>query len=435
MKQWKALLLAIMLLATLSGCVLDDSGEGLYRLPRLPGEYESLEQQIDALLASGAEHAAPTAGSNLQSVQMVDLDGDDVEEAVALLRKNDDEKPMKIYVFRASGDNYELAYRIEGSSDSIYSIAYSDLNADGYKEILVGFRSNLDVQGLSVISLSTGKPVSLLATGYFRYIACDMDGTGEQELVVIRSDEENRAVADCYLCRESLELQSSVGLSMTAAEVSRLTCGTLTSGKTALFVTGILGEGSEMTDILTLRDGKLQSIGSGAFIAGETARFSALYPTDINGDGITEVPEPAAFPKTDPEGETYYRIFWQQYDEEGGCSTVSRTLHNMQDGWCLTLPEKWDDTVTVSRQGTVDSNSVSFFIRSGEAEEAELFLEISKFTGETREYQALKDGRFLLTRQVDATYSAKLYDESVISEETLRAGFSLLMAEWTTGDN
>ena len=217
MKQWKALLLAIMLLATLSGCVLDDSGEGLYRLPRLPGEYESLEQQIDALLASGAEHAAPTAGSNLQSVQMVDLDGDDVEEAVALLRKNDDEKPMKIYVFRASGDNYELAYQIEGGSDSIYSIAYSDLNADGYKEILVGFRSNLDVQGLSVISLSTGKPVSLLATGYFRYIACDMDGTGEQELVVIRSDEENRAVADCYLCRESLELQSSVVLSITAA--------------------------------------------------------------------------------------------------------------------------------------------------------------------------------------------------------------------------
>ena len=77
------------------------------------------------------------------------------------------------------------------------------------------------------------------------------------------------------------------------------------------------------------------------------------------------MPEPAAFPKTDPEGETYYRIFWQQYDEEGGCSTVSRTLHNMQDGWCLTLPEKWDDTVTVSRQGTVDSNSVSFFICSG----------------------------------------------------------------------
>ena len=62
-------------------------------------------------------------------------------------------------------------------------------------------------------------------------------------------------------------------------------------------------------------------------------------------------------------------------------------------------------------------------------------MEISKFTGEAREYQALRDGRFLLTRQVDATYSAKLYDESVISEETLRAGFSLLMAEWNAGDN
>ena len=435
MKREKALLLAIAMLWVLCGCGADTSGEGLYRLPRLPGEYESLEQQIDALLASGAEHAAPTSGSNLQSVQMVDLDGDNVEEAVALMRKNDDEKPMKIYIFRTSGDNYEPAYQIEGTSEAIYSIAYYDLNGDGYKEILTGFRSNLDMQSLSVISLSTGKPVSLLTTGYFRYIACDMDGNGEQELVVIRSDEENRAFADCYTCRESLELQSSLGLSMTAAEVNRLTSGTLANGDTALFVTGIFGEGGEITDILSLRDGQMQNIGTCVPIAGEAARFATLYPTDIDGDGITEVPEPVAFPKVDPEGETYYRIFWQQYDEKGNRRTARCTLHNMQDGWCLVLPEKWDDTLTVSRQGTADSNTVFFFNRSGSSGEAKLSLEIGTFTGDTREYQAVRDGRFLLAQQADAVYSAKIYDESAISEETLRASFSLLAAEWTTGEN
>ena len=53
----------------LSGCMFTTPETSLYRLPKLAGEYESLESQIDALLTNGAEYAAPTSGSNLQSVQ------------------------------------------------------------------------------------------------------------------------------------------------------------------------------------------------------------------------------------------------------------------------------------------------------------------------------------------------------------------------------
>ena len=58
----------------LSGYMFTTPETSLYRLPKLAGEYESLESQIDALLTNGAEYAAPTSGSNLQSVQMIDLD-------------------------------------------------------------------------------------------------------------------------------------------------------------------------------------------------------------------------------------------------------------------------------------------------------------------------------------------------------------------------
>ena len=55
----------------LSGCMFTTPETSLYRLPKLAGEYESLESQIDALLTNGAEYAAPTSVSNLQSVQMI----------------------------------------------------------------------------------------------------------------------------------------------------------------------------------------------------------------------------------------------------------------------------------------------------------------------------------------------------------------------------
>ena len=435
MKKKYVLLLGIFLLLTLSACGSDTAGETLYRLPRLPNEYESLEQQIDALLAAGAEHTAPTSGNNLQSVQMVDLDSDGVEEAVAFFRKSGDEKPLKIYIFRASDDTYRLVCTVESASDSIYSIAYNDLDGDGFREILMGLRSSLDVQSLSVISLRTSEPETLLTTGYSRYIACDMDAEGgSQELIVVRSDEENIAVADYYGWTEkTLELRSSLHLSMASAEVSRLTGGTLTNGETALFVTGTMTEGGQITDILAVRDGSLQGVSAGTVASGDAARFALLYPADIDGDGITEVPVPAAFPRLDPEGETYYRIFWQQCDEKGRYKTVYRTLHNVQDGWSLVLPKEWDDAVTIARQSTADGSTVSFY-RCG-ANEPTPFLEIGVLTDSARGTQSVRSGRLLLARQTDAVYFAEIFDTDMIDEETLRASFALLTAEWTTGEN
>ena len=109
----------------LSGCMFTTPETSLYRLPKLAGEYESLESQIDALLTNGAEYAAPTSGSNLQSVQMIDLDGDGSEEAVAFFRRASDKKPMKIYIFKADGDSYERYAVIEGASSQIYSVNWT----------------------------------------------------------------------------------------------------------------------------------------------------------------------------------------------------------------------------------------------------------------------------------------------------------------------
>lgn len=131
MRKTMAALVLSALVLVLSGCVFTKPEASLYRLPKLSGEYESLESQIDALLSSGAEYAAPTSGSNLQSVQMIDLDGDGEEEAVAFFRRANDKKPMKIYIFKAAGDHYERYAVIEGTSNQIYSVTTPIWIGDG----------------------------------------------------------------------------------------------------------------------------------------------------------------------------------------------------------------------------------------------------------------------------------------------------------------
>lgn len=440
MKQLCRLLVLCALALSLSGCVFTTPEESLYRLPKLAGEYESLETQIEMLLAQGAEYAAPTSGSNLQSVQMVDLDGDGSEEAVAFFRKAADEKPMKIYIFKTDGENYEQYAVIEGTSSSIYSINYADLNGDGRRELLVGYKSSSDVQGFSVYPLERGKPEALLTTGYSRYANLDMDGDGKQELCILYSDEESAARVDYYdWDGNALRAQSSLRLSMAVAEVGALTVGTLSGGENAVFVTSVTLDGMTLTDVLVARGGKLQNaaLGTDGTQIPTATPALGLYPRDENGDGVTEVPEAHALRTFGREGETLYYVVWRQYGADGSSQEVRTSFHDVADGWDLTLPEEWSrESLAAERENIGEETSVSFY-RAESDGVCEKLLTVCRITGSARENRATLGNRFVLTRQVEAVYAAELFEPwgVTLDETALRERFSLITAEWTTGDN
>ena len=401
----------------LSGCMFTTPETSLYRLPKLAGEYESLESQIDALLTNGAEYAAPTSGSNLQSVQMIDLDGDGSEEAVAFFRRASDKKPMKIYIFN-----------------------YADLDGDGLKEILVGYKSSSDVQGLAIYPLSPGTSESLLTTGYSRYANLDMNGDGKQELLIICSDEESTARVDYYDWDDgALHAKSSLRLSASVAELSRLTAGTLTGGENALFVTGVTGDNLTVTDVLALKGGRLQNIALGADANQVPAEeiFLGLFPRDENSDGVTEAPKTRPLQRFDRESELQYYVVWEQYSIDGTVTDVQSCFHNVADGWSLVLPDEWDkDHLTVERSAGSGETAVSFY-RAGEGGLREKLLTVYTLTGEAREGLANIGSRFVLTQQVEAVYAARIGDawNITLDEQSLRERFSLITAEWTMGDN
>jgi len=446
--RFGVMLALVLLCTTASGCsgLKFSSADDLYSLPSLPAEYENLESQINDILADGAEYAAPVSGSNIQPVQMADLNGDGQEEALVFMRKADDDKPLKIYIFGTRNGTYEQIAVIEGSGSSIYSVVYSDLNGDGHNELIVGWKVASELQILSVYTLRSGEPVELMRTNYVKYALTDLDDNGVQELVTLHADNQGGGVADLYTWQSgTLALRSSAAISVTMAELNnlgRVTTGTIQDGKPALYVVGVGDSSSQITDILTMSKGDLVNIvlsditGASSIVA----HSMSLYPTDINGDGVTEVPVPVVLPSPGENSESSYRVEWYSYDAEGQPKAVVSTYHDIDDGWYLTLPDTWLGRIAVNRSlSGSDETVVTFFIRGQGLDGYQDFLKIYTITGASREVKAVRDKRFILKRQAETIFSARLQDannawEYGMTEDQLRSGFSLITTEWNTGD-
>ena len=440
--------LCLCMLLTASGCGFTLSPEDLYSLPQLPAEYTELNNSINAVIESGAEYAAPVSGSNIQPVQLEDLNGDGEEEAVAFFRNTADERPLKIYIFTPKDDTYEQTAVIEGTGTSIYSVAYEDMDQDGWKELLVGWRVNTDLQALSVYSLRSGEPEELIrGTSYVKYAVNDLDQDGRMELVVLRADEEGNGLADYYCWQEGeLQLRTSARVTSTMAELSqqgRVKNGVLSDGAPALFVTGVEESMSAATDILAVRNGELTNIllSDVTGVTSEVAPFSALYPEDINGDTVTEVPRPVAIPSWGNVGEdTCRRIDWYAYDSTGAGTVVMSTYHDVEDGWYLRLPDTWEDQILITRTAGQEESSVTFSVRGDENAPPQDFLRITKLMGSSREIRAARGGRIILRRQPEAIFTAELLEgnngwEHGLTEDQVREAFSLILTEWTAGDS
>ena len=448
---WKHIAAAGLLSAclALTGCSFKPaaSPEDLYALPQLPPKYTDLNQSISELVSGGLEYAAPVSGANTQSVQLVDLDGDGREEAVAFFRNPNDEKPLKIYIFTAEEDSYQQSGLIEGTGTGIYSIAYEDLNGDRRMELMVGWKVAVDQQVLEVYSPRAGDMEAMVRTDYVKYTTMDLDRDQRQELVVIRADGEGDGVADYYSWQPdgSFSSQSSARISVTMAELSqqgRVTRGMLEGEIPALFVTGVTEMPRAITDILAVRNGELSNIvlSEVTGVYSQIAPYCSLYPTDINGDGLTEVPWPTQLLSLANEGLSYQRVDWYRYDSGGNGTVALRTYHNMEDKWYFRLPEEWVNRIWISRMAAPDETSATFYILGGDGEEAEPFLRITAITGSSREYRAVRGNRFLLSRQPEIIYTAELLDANEswkygITADGVREAFSLITTEWAAGDN
>lgn len=439
-KDWLVGVLTLLLALVLSGCFVKTVDE-LYTLPKHSDEYNNLQQAIDQLMAQGAAYSAPVSGANQQSVQLADLDGDGEDEAIVFL-KTGGEKPLGAYIFDLVDGNYENIAVIEGSGSAFASADYVQLDNEGGLEIIIGRKlSDQVLQSMSVYSLTDSRVVELMSANYTEYTVADLDGDGMRDIFLIRFDaEQPQAAAELYRFRDGqMAREPEAQLSLGVQSVKRIVTGNLTRNVPAVFVAGIYQGDSVLTDVFAFRGRSFCNVTQAdGELSVQTVRNYFVYATDIDSDGLIELPELEALPRTDEAEEGYSLIRWYNLDLNGNESIKQITYHNFSAGWYVRIPEEWVGHLAITRGEEVSGvRGLQFSGYRSLMQQAEPIFTIYAFSGEDRNQLAAADGRFILSEKGDVTYAAQIGTSAYaadLDEETLKRMFNYIHVDWNSGE-
>ncbi len=421
---------AVFLALLLTGCGARTIDE-MYCLPRRSERNNNLRTAIEASM-SGRVYAAPVSGSNQESVQTADLDGDGKEEYVVFTKVLEDDSLQILLFNQLEDEKYELWETIVCKGASFEQVQYADIDDKPGCELIVGTQLSEKVtRTVSLYSFASGQTTKIKSMIYIKFVVCDLDSNGRSELMVIQNGE---AEADSGSVRlYSYSDGNVVGsveakLSVSPEHIRRIAVNKLDSGEPAVYVASASNENAVITDIFALRDETFSNISQSSDLGTsmQTLRNYFVYAEDLNNDGILELPSLLSMMYNTTEQNL---IRWFTIDINGRETDKLYTFHNIEDGWYIQLDGQWIDRFAAEKNETI----YSFYMWNNSYGTAVPVFTVYTLTGKDRDIQAQEQNRFPLYRGEDVVYAAKLESGSAIygmTESYLRSNFHLIRQDW-----
>ena len=434
----------LLSLLMLGGCTFP-SGDDLLAAPRPSTNYQSLQIELEQLIASGISYTAPMEGENRSSVQLVDLDGDGVDEAVAFFRGSTSasSNTFQVYVYQKQNDQYICTGSVEGQATAIQSVDYPVITPEGKRGMVITWRLTGDGTGaLTMCDFDENcAPGVLLETEYIAMELTDLTGDGARDLLLMTTDPDGRRVARLYQYQNDMLLQAGeVSTSLETASVERMRSGRVQPSQPAVFAEERMASGVGLTtDIFVYHEGTLMNLALDGedSITRSTYRPISVYASDINADGVTELPRAVLMAGYDDAAasDAIFMLDWYVYSPDRPPVAVATTYDNISDGWRLAIDAAWHDRITAVKTTENNLSKVEFYEYLGSGNQRPLFS-IYMATGATREYYAGRSDLIQLGESSQAVYFAKLAADTQggtlqIESEDIKSRFSLVTQDWS----
>ena len=439
----KRMLSVLAALLLLSGCTFP-LGDELLAAPKPSTNYQTLQMELEQLIASDVSYTAPASGDNRSAIQLVDLDGDGTEEAIAFFRgaSSATSNDFQVYIYRKQDDRYFCTGSIEGKGTAIQSVDYPVITPDGRRGMVVSWRLAGDGTGaLTVCDFDSGcAPGVLLETEYSAMELTDMTGDGAKDLLLLTTAPEGKRVARLYQYADgSLDMVGEASTSAETVSVERMQSGRVMGNHTAVFAEEKMASGVGLTtDIFAYADGMLRNfaLDSEGSISRSTYRPVSVYAADVNNDGVTELPRAVLMAGyTDAAAsDAVFMLDWYAYSVDEPPQLAQTTYQNISDAWSLWIDPAWHDRITATKTTDSGLSAVTFYEYVGSGGQIPLFT-IYCATGSNRDYYAGRTDLVQLGQSAQAVYFARIPDTAAnsslaIDGDTLKSRFSMVKQDW-----
>lgn len=416
-----ALFLVICLLGGCSGMSIDE----LYCLPKASEDYYDLQEALSQALGNGLSYDAPASGARREPVQLVDLDHDGTDEAVAFFRSSQDGS-VAAYIFARRDSQYELADQIPCSGSAVGAVEYADLDGSGSLELLITCQvSEAVTQALQVSRYQNNAAESLLTAPCGRYVLTDLNGDGAKEILCITDSGAEASAAVNYYTYVGGQMKTGqeLRLSENYSDILNIAQGTLEDGTEAVLITGT-AEDQMKTDVLIQNDqAELTAVDCGTLGSSAQLQGGDLYPRDMDGDGNLEIPKGKVLPEYEAGSGTQWTVEWYGLTAKGKFGLKCSTYHCFDEGWYLELPESWDDAISVREKSETDGactiHSVGFYQKSSGRKAGTEIVTIYALYGAARQEQVEARGLTSLYSDTDMILAVEINEDAAPWEGTV----------------
>lgn len=354
LKKIALMMISLMLILSLCGCDFfkTDMAE-LFSPPSLTGDFKYISKIVEQTAGDGYTLKYPVRGEHRSAVVQYDIDGDSQNEALVFYSKVEGETAtMTVQLVRFDKNKW-----VNGGTQTIIAsgvdmVQFCDLDNDGVCEILVGWQiyGTSEMQ-LAVYSYSGNTFVQRLLQKYTSFITCDLNGDGKSGVLIIdlNTAEQYNTAALYSLTDEGVVQTGICEIDSKLQSIGEPKVDELSNGQTAVYLDAIKGVGA-VTDVLIENKGSLTNplFDSETRENMRTLRSSSYSVTDINNDGILEIPVQENVPSVanDALAEKLYLTNWCSFDGEN-LTVQTTTMINVLDGYYFTIPVKWRNRIAV----------------------------------------------------------------------------------------
>lgn len=350
--SFAAVLTAMFLFA---GCSFGGSVDLLLAPPRLSEDQSAV---YDALIKSVGKEVRlqyPRAGEYRSAFVFANIDDEPDDEAIVFYEKSGESvggSNVRINIIDRIDGKWTSVYDHAGAGTGIDRVIFSNIGTSGTMSMMIGYTMLSGEKSAAVYSYNDGRLYTEFTDSYSNMFVTDIDRDGAGELVLIRPENQMKKAAMTLVSGRtedgSFGETASVALDSDASEFVNIASGYIGKDTPAIFIDGLSG-GQVTTEIIYSVNGQLRNplyLGESAMIE-NTRRPAGYLCTDIDLDGIIEIPTVSLFPGYYQDSrDSIYSISWNILDNYNIVKKYS-SYYSPSNGYCFILPSRWDGVVTV----------------------------------------------------------------------------------------